>query len=51
MNIMELGTIGELMGGVAVLVTLVYLAVQVRQNTNAIKVSSYRSAKGEFNRV
>ncbi len=51
MNIMGLGAIGELMGGVAVLVTLVYLAVQVRQNTNAIKVSSYRSAKAEFNRV
>ncbi len=36
MNIMELGAIGELVGGVAVLVTLIYLVVQVRQgNANA----------------
>ncbi len=30
MDIMELGAIGELVGGVAVLVTLAYLATQVR---------------------
>ena len=30
MDIMELGAIGELVGGVAVLVTLIYLAVQMR---------------------
>ncbi len=33
MDIMELGAIGELVGGVAVVVTLIYLAVQVRVNT------------------
>ncbi len=33
MDIMELGAIGELVGGVAVLVTLGYLAIQIRQNT------------------
>ena len=33
MDIMELGAIGELVGGAAVVVTLGYLAVQVRQNT------------------
>ncbi len=33
MDIMELGAIGELVGGVAVLATLVYLAIQIRQNT------------------
>ncbi len=32
MDIMELGAIGEPVGGVAVLATLIYLAVQVRQN-------------------
>ncbi len=35
MNIMELGAIGELVGGVAVLVTLIYLAAQVRQSARA----------------
>jgi hypothetical protein len=34
MDIMELGAIGELVGGAAVLVTLVYLALQVRQGTS-----------------
>ncbi len=33
MTIQELGAIGELIGGIAVVVTLIYLAVQVRQNT------------------
>lgn len=33
MDLMELGAIGELVGGVAVLVTLVYLALQTRRNT------------------
>ena len=30
MDLMELGAIGELVGGVAVLITLIYLALQVR---------------------
>ncbi len=51
MDLTQLANLGEFIGGVAVVVTLVYLAAQVRQNTNAIKVSSYRSAKAEFNRV
>jgi len=33
MTIQDLGAIGDLVGGVAVLVTLIYLAVQIRQNT------------------
>ena len=33
MTIQELGAIGDLVGGVAVLVTLAYLAVQIKQNT------------------
>jgi hypothetical protein len=32
-----LGNIGDLIGGVAVLVTLVYLALQIRQNTNSVR--------------
>ena len=35
MDIMELGAVGELVGGVAVIATLVYLAAQIRQNTRA----------------
>ncbi len=33
MTIQDWGAIGELVGGVAVIVTLIYLALQVRQNT------------------
>ncbi len=33
MTIQDLGAVGDLVGGVAVLVTLVYLAVQIKQNT------------------
>jgi len=34
MTIQDLGAVGEFIGGVAVLVTLIYLAVQIKQNTN-----------------
>ena len=40
MNIMELGAIGELVGGVAVVGSLIYLALQVRQSTVLLKRSN-----------
>ncbi len=43
MNIMELGAIGELVGGVAVIATLAYLAVQIRQSNNLEKAESART--------
>jgi hypothetical protein len=36
MSIMELGALGELIGAVTVVVTLAYLAIQIRQNTAAM---------------
>ncbi len=36
LTIQDLGALGELLGSVAVLATLVYLALQTRQNTRAI---------------
>jgi hypothetical protein len=36
MTIQDWGAIGELVGGAAVVVTLIYLALQVRQNTQAM---------------
>ncbi len=45
MNWTAIGAIGELVGGVAVIGTLVYLAMQIRQNTkmnaSAIRQSFY----------
>lgn len=37
MTLMELGALGEFVGAVGVVVTLAYLAVQIRQNTQAME--------------
>jgi hypothetical protein len=37
MTLMELGALGEFVGAVAVVVTLVYLAVQIRQSNEAMR--------------
>ena len=52
MNWEAIGAIGEIIGAVAVLVTLIYLATQVRQNTNAVRtsgVSAWIDATHAFN--
>lgn len=36
----QLGNLGDFVGGVAVLVTLAYLAIQIRQNTAQVKKAS-----------
>ncbi|MCZ6719870.1 MAG: hypothetical protein O6944_12065 [Gammaproteobacteria bacterium] len=41
MNWVAIGAIGELVGGAAVIATLIYLAVQLRQNTKGIRAQSY----------
>ena len=40
MTIQDWGAIGELVGGAAVVLTLVYLAVQLRQNTKSVETSA-----------
>jgi len=37
MNLQDLGAIGEVVGAMAVVVTLLYLAKQIRQNTHAME--------------
>ena len=49
MDIMELGAIGELVGGVAVIATLVYLSLQVRHSVRVARAASFRDAKANFN--
>ena len=39
MTLIELGALGEFLGSIAVLATLVYLSVQIRQNTRTIQAS------------
>jgi len=41
-----LGNFGEFVGSIAILVTLIYLATQLRQTTKALRASSYDSYKG-----
>jgi len=48
MTIMELGAIGEFVGAIAVVVTLIYLAFQMRQNTNALKLNTAGSVTEEL---
>lgn len=51
MDIMELGAVGELVGGVAVVATLIYLALQVRQGANAATSSAMGSWLSDYNYV
>jgi len=39
MTIMELGALGELLGAIGVIATLVYLSIQIRQNTRSLEAS------------
>ena len=43
MNWEAIGAIAELLSGFGVIATLVYLAIQIRQNTNSVKESNYRN--------
>lgn len=40
MTIQDLGSLGELIAAVATVATLVYLALQIRQNTTSVRASS-----------
>jgi hypothetical protein len=46
-----IGAISELVGAVAVLVTLVYLAVQVRDNTKTVKSENVHRVTDSFNAI
>ncbi len=50
MTIEDLGALGELLGSVAVLATLIYLALQTRQNTAAIAARSIRRGSARRSR-
>ena len=40
MSIMELGALGEFLGSIGVIATLIYLAIQIRQNTSSARSQS-----------
>jgi len=45
MTIQDLGSIGELIAAIATIATLVYLAIQIRQNTAQQKLDAYVSVQ------
>lgn len=49
MELAQLGQLGEFIGGIAVLVTLIYLAVQVRQGNQLNRSESIRTFMHEYN--
>jgi hypothetical protein len=40
----DLGNIGEFLGAIGVIASLVYLAIQIRQNTRSIRSATYQSS-------
>jgi hypothetical protein len=40
------GNIGDFIGGIGVFVTLIYLAIQIRQNTRSLRLSSIQQVMG-----
>ena len=48
MNWEALSALGEIAGAMAVIVTLVYLSVQIRQNTKASRVAAVQAGSGLF---
>ena len=43
MNWEAIGAIGEVLGAVGVIASLIYLAIQVRQNTRSVEAATYQS--------
>jgi hypothetical protein len=51
MNWDAIGAAGEVLGAVAVLITLFYLARQIRQNTEEIRSANYHGVTDSFNEL
>ena len=41
MTLQDLGNMGEFVGAIAVIATLIYLTVQIRQNSRSISTAAY----------
>ena len=51
MNWEALGAVGEIVGAVAVVLTLGYLAVQIRQNTRTVRASTHQATMRSWNEI
>ena len=50
MNWDAIGAISEILAAIAVVITLIYLAKQIRQNSQAVEVSALRDTTEQWNR-
>jgi len=48
MNLNDLANIGQVIGAIAVVVSLIYVALQIRQNTNAVRAATVQSVHEHF---
>lgn len=48
MTLDQLASIGEIIGGIGVVISLVYLSIQIRANTEAERTSTYQSIVSDF---
>ena len=48
MTVQDLGSIGEFVAAIATLITLVYLARQIRQNTRSVRRSAFQEASRDL---
>ena len=51
MSIQDWGAIGELVGGVGIIVSLIYVGVQIRQNTIITRVSTTQAFAEQLNMI
>jgi hypothetical protein len=51
MTLQNLAYLGEFVGGVAVIITLLYLALQIRQNSKIVRAAAYQSLNEASARV
>lgn len=47
-SLQDLGSLGEFVGAIGVIVTLAYLAMQIRQNTRSVRASTYQVFTDSF---
>lgn len=50
MNWDAIGAVGEILGAIAVIATLIYLAKQIRQNSQAVQISALRDTTEQWNK-
>ena len=48
MTLNDLANIGQVIGAVAVVISLIYVAMQIRQNTNAVRAATAQSVHEHF---